>query len=104
MMDAGVLANIMYNPQGMTAGRTAARTTNDAKADAAAKDFESLFLAQMLESMFGESLGDDLFGDAETNEVYKGLMMEEYGRQIANAGGIGIADYLKRELLKAQEI
>lgn len=77
---------------------------NDAQVEKTAKDFESMFVSQMLEQMFGDSVGSELFGDAETNEVYKGLMMAEYGKEIAQAGGIGIADYVKRELLKTQEV
>ena len=76
---------------------------NPKQAEAAATDFESVFLAQMLEQMFGESSGEEAFGDSETNDIYKGMMMQEYGKTITKAGGIGIADYVKRELLKLQE-
>jgi Rod binding domain-containing protein len=31
-------------------------------------------------------------------------MVEQYGKQISQSGGIGIADYVKRELLKLQEV
>ena len=56
-----------------------------------AKDFESLFISQMMEQMFDdESLGTDLFGDKQTSEIYKGLMLEEYGDIISESGGIGI--------------
>lgn len=72
--------------------------------DKAALDFESLFISQMLEHMFGESLGTELFGNKETSEIYKGLMVEQFGAEIARSGGIGIADYVRAELLKQQEI
>ena len=74
-----------------------------AQIDKVSKDFESMFMGQMLEQMFGDSQGSEAFGGSETNDVYKGLMMDEYGKQITRAGGIGIADYVKRELLKLQE-
>ncbi len=74
------------------------------QAEAAAKDFESMFIGQMLEQMFGESQGEEAFGDKDTDEVYKSLMMDEYGKQIAKSGGIGIASYVTRELLKLQEM
>jgi len=80
------------------------KSMNNEQIEKTAKDFESLFVSQMLEQMFGDSVGSELFGDEETSEVYKGMMMEEYGKQIANSGGIGIADYVKRELLRLQEI
>ena len=74
------------------------------KIEATAKDFESVFLAQMMEPMFGDSIGHEAFGDEESGDVYKGLMMDEYAKQITRAGGLGIADYVKRELLKQQEV
>ena len=74
------------------------------QADKVSKDFESMFVGQMLEQMFGDSLGSSAFGDSETSDVYKGMMMDAYGKEIAKSGGIGIADYVKRELLKQQEI
>ena len=74
------------------------------QAEAAAKDFESMFISQMVEQMFGESIGDEAFGDSDSSQIYKGLMIDAYGKEIAKSGGIGIADYVKKELLKLQEI
>lgn len=73
---------------------------NDAQADATSKDFESMFLSQMLEGMFGESSGSEAFGSSDTDEIYKGLMVQEYGKIITKAGGIGIASNIKQELIK----
>jgi Rod binding domain-containing protein len=79
------------------------------QAEIAAKDFEAMFLSQMLEPMFGESVGNEAFGSEESQEIYKSMMVNEYGKQIANAGGIGIASYVKeslmrQSLLKLQEV
>ena len=71
--------------------------------DKVSNDFESMFIGQMLDQMFGDSVGTEAYGDSQTSDVYKGLMMDEYGKIISRAGGIGIADYVKRELLKLQE-
>jgi len=67
------------------------------------KDFESMFIGQMVEQMFGDSQGEEAFGNKETSDIYKGMMADEYGKQISRAGGIGIADYVKQELMKLQE-
>jgi peptidoglycan hydrolase FlgJ len=75
-----------------------------AQTEKVAKDFEAFFISSMMESMFGDSVGESMFGESETAEVYKTLMMEQYGKTITNAGGIGIADYVKQELLKQQEM
>ncbi|MDX2112434.1 MAG: rod-binding protein [Alphaproteobacteria bacterium] len=89
------------SPLGLKA--RASRMTNE-QIDKTAKDFESMFLSQMLEQMFGESVGSELFGDEQTSEIYKGLVVEQYGKEIARSGGIGIADYVRKELLRLQEV
>lgn len=82
----------------------AAKNMTPEQAKVVSKDFESLFISQMLEQMFGESIGSEAFGTSDTDEIYKGLMVQEYGKMITNSGGIGIADYVSRELLKQQEV
>jgi Rod binding domain-containing protein len=74
-----------------------------------AKEFESLFLGEMLTHMMGDSLGDAAFGSEETDEIYKSMMVENYAKAITNKGGIGIAGYIEnaltqRALLSAQEV
>ena len=81
----------------------ASKNMTPQQAEAAGKDFESMFLSQMLEQMFGDSIGDDAFGDADSSDVYKSMMVDAYGKEISRSGGIGIADYVKKELLKLQE-
>ena len=76
---------------------------SDAQIDKTAKSFEAMFISEMLQPMFGDTEGPDAFGGAESNDIYKGMMMDEYGKQITRSGGIGIADYVKKELLKLQE-
>jgi Rod binding domain-containing protein len=81
---------------------------NAAQINTTAKDFESMFISQMVENMFGDSSGDSAFGTGDTNDIYKGMMVQEYGKIIAKAGGIGIASQISsgvsRELLKHQEL
>jgi len=68
------------------------------------QDFEAVFISQVLQNMFGESVGSEAFGSEETGDIYKSMMMNEYGKLIAKSGGMGIADLVKKELLKQQEI
>lgn len=85
-------------------GAAAIKEMTEEQINRVASDFEALFISQMLEQMFGDSLGTEAFGDRETTEIYKGLMVEEYGRVLEDAGGVGMAAYIKKELLKLQEI
>ena len=109
MIDPAAAASLIYSASTGTsqlAGLAALSSTkhmNGAQIDQASQDFESMFLSQMLEQMFGDSLGTESFGDEETHEIYKGLMVDEYGKIITKNGGIGIAGFVKQELLKLQE-
>lgn len=74
-----------------------------ARIDKVATDFEAVFLAQMMEQMFADvDLSPGFDGPGE--DVYKSLMLDEYGKVIAKAGGIGVADHIRREMLQLQEI
>jgi flagellar protein FlgJ len=68
-----------------------------------AQAFETAFLTTMLNSMM-DGLGDDpLTGGGQAGETYRAMLNEEYAKTISGTGGIGIADQIMRELIKAQE-
>ena len=69
----------------------------------AAEQFEAVFLSQMLAPMFETVETDPLFGGGPGERMYKSLMVEEYGKAISRAGGVGIADHVEREILRLQE-
>ena len=70
----------------------------------AAEDFEAMFLSQMLAPIFAGLGEDSLFGGGPGEQVYRSMMVQEYGKAIASAGGLGIADTVEREMLKLQEL
>lgn len=70
----------------------------------AAREFEAFFLGQMLEHMFKGVPTDGLFGGGQAEGIYRSLLLQNYGRAIAERGGIGIADMVMGELLKYQEV
>jgi Rod binding domain-containing protein len=67
----------------------------------AAQEFEAVFLAQVL-GVMSQGLADDLLGDAEGG-VFHEMLNDEIAKLISRAGGIGVADAVLREMLKAQE-
>lgn len=88
------------------AGRPPAlRPTGDvARARAAAEDFEAFFIGQMLDTMFKGIRTDGPMGGGHAEQVFRGLLNQEYGKTIAGAGGFGIADMVMREMLNTQEV
>lgn len=81
-----------------------AKTLNDPKIEKAAQDFEAVFLSEMLQEMFADVGDGDLTGDSYAKDVYRSMLVDEYGKLLAKAGGIGIADHVKKELLTLQEV
>lgn len=76
---------------------------NAAQIRTAAEEFEAVFLSQMLGHMFAGIETDGMFGGGQSEEMFRSLMINEYGRQITEAGGIGIADAVMAEMLRIQE-
>jgi Rod binding domain-containing protein len=74
-----------------------------AKAKAAAKDFEAVFLNTMLQPMFSAMKSDGPFGGGPGTEVWRSLLTDEYAKKFASSGGIGIADHVYQSLIAAQE-
>ncbi|MBK1670994.1 hypothetical protein CKO28_23590 [Rhodovibrio sodomensis] len=84
--------------------RSAAGGIDETAAAKAAQDFEAMFIAQMLKPIFQGLSTEGMFGGGKGEEMYRSLMVEEYGKTIAKAGGVGIADQVKAEMLKLQEV
>jgi Rod binding domain-containing protein len=70
--------------------------------DKAAKDFEGMFFAQMLQPMF-EGLGSDpVFGGGNGEQIMRSFLVQEYGKIMAQNSRTGIADAVKAEMIRAQ--
>lgn len=74
------------------------------KIEEAAVDFENQFLSLMIENMFTGLEADGMFGGGHSETIYRSFMADEYARSISSNGGIGIADAVRDQLLKLQEI
>ena len=78
-------------------------TASTAKADAAAKEYESVFISQFLGSMFSGIKTDGVMGGGQGEEMFRSLMINEFGKSIEQRGGFGLATHMKTQLLKSQE-
>ncbi len=68
-----------------------------------AQEFEAVFVSEMLRPMFDSIKTSEMFGGGNSEKVYRDMQVEEYGKAIAKAGGIGLADAVMREMIKMQE-
>ena len=71
--------------------------------DAAARDFEAVFISQMFEQMFADVKTDGPMGGGSGERIFRSLMVQEIGRQMADQGGMGLTANVKRELIELQE-
>jgi Rod binding domain-containing protein len=78
-------------------------TADPAKIKAVAQQYEGTFITQMMGEMFSGISTDGPFGGGQGEEMFRSLMMDEYGKQIASQGGFGLSASIQRELLKMQE-
>jgi Rod binding domain-containing protein len=100
MGQAGLFLNTPRTPA--VPGREAG--TNDAKVQEVAQEFEAVFLAQMLNQMFEGIAADPMFGGGPGEQMYRSMMLNEYGKIMSDAGGVGIAEALRREIITLQEV
>ncbi len=68
------------------------------------EEFEAVFLGQMFQPMFENIEAAEPFGGSSSEKMWRTMQVGEYGKAIAKAGGIGIADAVFREIIKAQEL
>ena len=78
-------------------------TSDPVKAKQVAQQFEGVFITQFLGEMFSGISSDGPFGGGQGEEMFRSLMMDEYGKQFAAQGGFGLSAAVQRELLKHQE-
>ena len=79
------------------------RTSDPAVAKRVAEQFEGVFITQFLGQMFEGISSDGPTGGGQGEEMFRSLMLDEYGKQFASQGGFGLAAAVQRELLKTQE-
>ncbi|CAL78747.1 conserved hypothetical protein [Bradyrhizobium sp. ORS 278] len=73
-----------------------------AKAKATATDFEAMFLNSMFSQMMSGVKGDGPFGDTPGTGVWRSMLTEQYSKNFAKAGGVGISNDVFRTLILQQ--
>ncbi len=80
------------------------KTTDPKEADRVSRDFEAMFLSNMLQPVFaGLKSSKGFFGGGHAEDTFQSMLVDEYGKQMAKAGGVGIAKMVYDQILKLQE-
>jgi flagellar protein FlgJ len=72
--------------------------------ESAATEYTSIFFSQLLQGMFSGRETDPMFGGGHGEDVYKDMLITEYGKILAQDDKTGVEEALKRTLLKLQEV
>ena len=83
------LSSLSKNPALMSL--TQKPSIDMAKIEESARDFEAMFVTEMMKPMFEEIETGGMFGGGKTEEIFRGFMLDEYGKKIAQTGQLGIA-------------
>jgi Rod binding domain-containing protein len=92
----------------MTAGHVMeATSTLSPRTVAAARDaaqkFEAHALGALLQPMFETLSARHAFGGGAAEEMWRPMLVAEFGKVMAASGGIGLADSVLRQMLARQE-
>jgi len=79
-----------------------AQAANETEAMKVGRDFEQMFLSQMLQPMF-EGIGEGPFGGGYGEKMFKSMQVDEYAKALSGTGNFGIAQAVAREMLAMQE-
>ena len=100
-MDAAMQNTAMMAQQAPV--RAPAATGNAVAAAKAGKEFEGVFISQFLGSMFSGISTDGPFGGGQGEEMFRSLMVDQYGKSMEARGGFGLGAAVTKQLLKHQE-
>jgi peptidoglycan hydrolase FlgJ len=72
------------------------------KATEAAKEFEAVFVSEMMKPMFEGIQTDGMFGGGKGEEVFRSMLLQEYGKLMSQTGSVGVADTVREEMIRMQ--
>jgi flagellar protein FlgJ len=91
----------LQSPEFKKALDKAISNKDDQKLKDACKQFESLFLYQMLQKMRDTVPTGGFIGDSQGEKIFRSLLDEEMTKEMSNAGGLGLAEMLYQQMKPA---
>ena len=72
------------------------------KTRSTAEEFEAVFLGQLSKLMM-DNVDPGEFSGGNGEDIFRGVMAEQIGKEMARHGGIGLAPVVLEQMLKLQE-
>ncbi len=73
------------------------------KIETAAREFEAVFISEMMKPMYEGLETDGMFGGGQAEKIFRSVMLQEYGKIMSQTGRVGIAPHIQEEMIKLQE-
>ena len=73
------------------------------KAQDTARQFEAVFIGQMAKLMLESVDQDGPFSGGHGEEMFRGVLAEKMGEEIASGRGIGLSDTIMAEIIRLQQ-
>jgi flagellar protein FlgJ len=89
------------HPYPVDGARAAGRGAIDRKGELykACQDFEAIFVKQMLDSMRKTvNKADDMLGGGTGQDVFEGMLYDEYAKKMSQTASFGLADMIYRQV------
>lgn len=83
---------------------TSGANSDNIKLRQVAREFEAMFINQMLQHMSAGIKSDEAFGGGPGEEMFRSMLNQEYANGLSARGGLGIADQVYRQMLAMQEV
>lgn len=77
--------------------------TGGPSAKKTAREFEATFIGQMTQLMLESVPSDGEFSGGHGEQMFRGVLAEKLGGEIAKRGGIGLAPIVLDQIIKLQE-
>ncbi len=75
-----------------------AKKTEDDRLKEVCKDFQSIFVKQMLDSMRKTVNKEGLLSGGHAEEIFEDMLYDEYAEQISNTADLGLDDIMYQQL------
>lgn len=97
------MSNLTLDVAGLQQSAPVLPQAGTKKIDGASRDFESVFLSQMLETAWETVPTDGPMSGGMGESIFRSMMIQNIGKEMAQQGGIGLAPNIRSELLRLQE-
>lgn len=93
----------LHQQAGAQASALSGKHANSKQIHETAEKFEAFFIGQMMEHMMSGIEVDPVFGGGHGEEMWRSMLSQEYGKEIAKSGKLGISDNVMKGMLRMQE-